>query len=336
MNVRWYNVIETNPRIGLAFDGERTQNNFRPDTRRLSLAVTDYHDEIKPERERCPFLGHGVLFVPDDWRVRLSGLMHAARKRHNYRDEIHFRDIRGARGSPAFMVARDWISDYLQFALKGCPFKAFIAEDGPTRSLPYPGDEVYEEHLLRSSKAAFKGGIAWSYYNESQLRLEIVYDDTDSVVERRVAAALPSYVQSDINTRRLSSPKRYPCVRIGKVRFVASDPHQVDTDEWIDAEFIQLADLLLGASFAALEVTAQPDRQGRKRLARSIMGILGDTLQAPWFQQVPVHRRFSVSIYPDKNNLAYPAALRMAQHAEPAVNPSLPLWDYQKELDLPA
>ena len=107
MNVRWYNIIETNPRIGLAFDGERTQNNFLPDTRRLSLAVTAYHDEIKPERERCPFLGHGVLFVPYDWLVRLSGLMHAARKRLHYRDEIPFRACRGSRGSAALLVPGD-------------------------------------------------------------------------------------------------------------------------------------------------------------------------------------------------------------------------------------
>jgi hypothetical protein len=44
--------------------------------------------------------------------------------------------------------------------------------------------------------------------------------------------------------------------------------------------------------------------------------VLAETLKVPWFQEIPVHRRFSVSCYPDDSNLAYPVALRRASRPE--------------------
>lgn len=276
--------------------------------------MTAVHDEIKSERGRNPFLAHGVLFVPEDWTALLADELHRIRKEHKYFGEIHWREIRGAsRGSGPFLVARDWITYYLTTAMRGCPFKAFIVEDGPNRSFPYPGDIDYPEHLLFSTKAVFKAGIAWSYFREQKLRLDIVYDDTDSEVDRAAAAQLSSFLQSECNTLRLDGRKRYPWLRVSPVRFLPSNPKLADSEAWPYTEFIQLCDLLLGASFQALHVVPQPDMAGRRQLARSIMGVLGDTLKVPWFQQVPVHRRFSVSLYPDRYNFAYPAALRMAK-----------------------
>ncbi len=256
--------------------------------------------------------------------------MHRIRKEHKYFDEIHWREIRGASPRSArFLVARDWISHYLTTAIRGCPFKAFIAEDGANRSFPYPGDAHYPEHLLLSTKAAFKAGIAWSYFRERKLRLNIVYDDTDSELDRATAAELPSFLQSECNARRLSGTKRYPWLRVSPVRFLTSDPKLADSETWPFTEFVQLCDLLLGASFQALEVVPAPDRAGRIRLAKSIMGVLGETLEVPWLQQVPVHRRFSVSLYPDRYNFAYPAALRMAKGSSTSERVYLPGFERQ-------
>ena len=238
--------------------------------------------------------------------------MHRIRRDHGCYDEIHWREILGAsRQSRQFFVARDWIKYYLPTALKGCPFKAFIAEDGPNRSFPYPGDAEYPEHLLLSTKAAFKAGIAWSFFRERKLLLDIIYDDTDSELERATAAMLPAFLQSECNARRISGTKRYPWLRISRVTFLPSNPKLASSEEAPYTEFIQLCDILLGASFQALHVVPEPDRAGRRQLAQSIMGVLAETLKVPWLQQLSVHRKFSVSLYPDRYNFAYPAALRL-------------------------
>jgi hypothetical protein len=210
------------------------------------------------------------------------------------------------------LVAQDWITCYFTTYLRGCPFKAFIAEDGPNRAFPYPGDAGYPEHLLLSMKAAFKGGMAWSFHKERQVRLRIVNDASDSELDKELAKLLPSVLQSNWNTRRLGSKR--PWLRVEPVEFVQSNPKEVSSVEWPDAEFVQLCDLLLGASFAALDVSDQPSgRAGRRKLAQAVTSVLADTLRVPWLQQAPVHRKFSVSLYPDRHNFAYPAALRMSK-----------------------
>ncbi|MGB2694367.1 MAG: hypothetical protein WBD55_04170, partial [Dehalococcoidia bacterium] len=124
--------------------------------------------------------------------------MQRIRQKHSYFDEIHWREIGAAsRHSGRFLVARDWLSHYLALAIKGCAFKAFIVEDGPNRSFPYPGNPGYAEHLLLSTKAVFKAGVAWSFYKENKVRLDIICDETDSQVDKDVAAQLPSFLQSE-------------------------------------------------------------------------------------------------------------------------------------------
>lgn len=243
--------------------------------------------------------------------------MHRARKTHGYFDEVHWRTIRSARAqSRQFLVARDWVTDYFQVAIRGCPFKAFIA-DATARDFPYPGESGYPEHLLQSTKTALKAGIVWSFYRQTKVRLRIVFDDTDSELDKEIASKLPDFLQTDCNKARLSGKKRYPWLRVSPVRFVSSNPKEVGFADWPTSEFVQLCDVLLGASCQALDLTAPPaKRTGRRQLAQSIMGILGETLKVPWLQQVPVHRRFSVSLYPDQYNFAYPAALRLVPRSE--------------------
>jgi hypothetical protein len=289
------------------------------DLRRFSLRATAVHDEIKPERGRNPFLAHGVLFVPETWLLPLTDALHRARKAHSYFDEIHWREIKGAsRHSKPYSVARAWIEYYIGTALRGCPFKAFIVEDGVNRSFPYPSDEGYPEHLFRSTMSTFVGGIAWSFYKESKLLVDVVFDETDSELDREVARRISSELQAECNTRRITSTKRYPWTRIEPVRFVSSNPKQVSSEDWLFSELIQLCDLLLGASFQALKLMPEPDKAGRRQLARSITKVLADTLELPWLQDHQVHRKFSVSLYPDKYNFAYPAAQRMLRLPEDA------------------
>src|SRR5581483_2433182 len=255
-----------------------TQQRLIPAFRRLSLGVTAVHDEIKPERRRTPFLAHGVLFVPDEWRDSLLAELSRARRAHAFTGEVHFRDIKGAsQQNRAFLVARDWISGYFARCVRGCPFKAFIIEQDRYQRFPYPGDFRYEEHLVRSEVTSLTAAIAWSFYQQDLLRIRIVHDDTGSELDRAAAQAVPARLQEQVN-RRHASAKRYPWIRVSAVEFVDSNPRNAPVDHWDDSELVQLCDLLLGASFDALELSAVlTERPGRRALSASVLEVLGQT-----------------------------------------------------------
>lgn len=194
--------------------------------------------------------------------------------------------------------------------MRFCPFKAFIVEDGPNQAFPYPGDYGYAEHAEHSLLSSFVAGIAWSYSRSPNLELRVVFDASDNDVDRASAWSLPAALEAEISNRRFSGGKPYPKTKVCSVELIDSNPLRVESAHWGDSELIQLCDILLGATFDALGLEGRTrNKSGRIRLAKSVSQVLAETLETPWMQQIPVHRRFSVSLYPDEFNLAYPAYL---------------------------
>lgn len=266
-----------------------------------------------------PFTGHGVLFVPDDWVEILTKEMHAARLRHHYWGEMKFALVKGGTlNDRVFQVAREWIVLYFGRAVGGCPFKAFITEDGPNRTFPYPGDDGWPEHWSKSLLSAFISGIRWSFYRQDMLRVRPIFDDTSNPVELTAALSLPDQLQAECNTRRGLGRVGYPRVRVARTEFVPSDPKKASSEQWLGSELAQLCDLFLGAIYDALQLRPEARRgSGRVLLAKPVCQAIGEAVKVPWLQQLPLHRRFSVSFYPDEHNLAYPAALRMQRTVVP-------------------
>jgi hypothetical protein len=237
--------------------------------------------------------------------------MRSARTELSFYDEIHHREIKaGTPQDKTFLVAQEWLRSYFSRFVKGCSFKAFIVDYEGSQHFPFPGETGFPEHLERSTVSAFLGALAWSFPKEEQIRLRLVSDETDNELERQVLRDLPHVLATKWNQRQMSKTKRGPWMRASEVEFVSSDPKAVGSDQAIDSEFVQLCDVLLGACFDALQLVEPPSKNGRRVLSKSVLGVIGETIKVPWLQQVPVHRRFSVSLYPDAHNFAYPAALR--------------------------
>jgi hypothetical protein len=203
-----------------------------------------------------------------------------------------------------------------------CPFKAFFVEQEGIQRFPYPGEFRYPEHAEHSLLSAFVAGIAWSYSRAPAIELRPVFDNTDNELDRKLAHDLPTSLALEVFNRRIMGGKSYPVLTVRDTALVESDPFLAGPD-WADAEFIQLCDLLLGASLDAIDDSGRSPKTGRLRLSKSVAGVLAETLETPWFQQIPVHRRFSVSIYPDEFNLAYPAALRHSKLVKRHPQPNL-------------
>ena len=239
--------------------------------------------------------------------------------------EIHYTRIGGTKDS-RFQTAQDWLATYFRTALPHCPFKAFIVEQEGIRSFPYPGDAEYPAHAAHALLSSFVGGIAWSYSKATSIALRPVFDGTDNEVDLAIYRDLPAALSSTITEKRLSGGASYPFVSSQATEFVSSNPLQSE-ELWGDAELVQLTDLLLGAAVDTLEASGRSPKTGRLKLSRSVAQVLAETLAVPWFQQVPVHRRFSVSLYPDEFNLAYPAALLKVARDPVVAGPRLPGFD---------
>jgi hypothetical protein len=259
--------------------------------------------------------------VPDDYRDSLLNELSTVRTRTEFLGEIHYTEIKGTKGK-AFRVAQAWLSSYFQHALVHCPFKAFFVEQEGVRKFPYPGDSGYPEHAAQSLLSAFVAGIAWSYSKAPSIELRPIFDSTDNELDLRLARDMPDCLEAEVSTRRVTAGRPYPLMSVQTTRFVDSNP-LASGPFWADSELIQLCDLLLGAALDAIDDSGRSPKTGRLKLARSVSEVLAETLQTPWFQQIPVHRRFSVSIYPDDFNMAYPAALRRANFERQ--QPQLPL-----------
>jgi hypothetical protein len=80
---------------------------------------------------------------------------------------------------------------------------------------------------------------------------------------------------------------------------VAGDPSRAEPELKEHCEFIQLVDLILGGVAQALNANAQ--QRVKIDLSSMIAGWIEDTRRPPWLQDKDLHRRFSVSCYPDAN-----------------------------------
>jgi len=160
---------------------------------------------------------------------------------------VHYGEIKGARGNPAFALAQDWLSFYFIHAIRFCPFKAFVVEHGPNRTFPFPGEPGYPDHAEHALLSSFIGGIAWSFNRTKQLDLRLVFDDSDNELDKSLAWGLPARLESEVLKRRLEGTRRYPLTTVKSIEFVNSNPLKAEIEVWPEAELIQLCDLLLGA-----------------------------------------------------------------------------------------
>jgi hypothetical protein len=70
-----------------------------------------------------------------------------------------------------------------------------------------------------------------------------------------------------------------------------------------EEELLQLCDLLLGSVYSA--VTSSSKTRVKTWLGKTISTLIADTRREPWNQKLDLHRRFSVSYFPDSRGNIY-------------------------------
>ncbi|MGE0230141.1 MAG: hypothetical protein AB7U23_16705 [Dehalococcoidia bacterium] len=111
-----------------------------------------------------------------------------------------------------------------------------------------------------------------------------------------------------MNERHRKGRKGYPLVQLVDPTFSSSDHRKAtDLEEAITAEFLQLTDVLLGATAQALDFLPTPGKLGRRLLARRVTDEIALRAGHPAYLFNRHIRHFSVSLYPDERGRMYAA-----------------------------
>lgn len=263
--------------------------------------------------------GHGSLLVPDEYRATLYARLQLLRGEFGGR--LHYAEIRKRERQAT--VANDWVEAFFDSFIEQVSFKAtFALHDGPL-PLPYPRDERYQQHMVNSTSSNMVGHVRWVLPKFDELSILPIFDRTGNAREQMYYERAVDTARYRINERHRKGKKGYAHTDIAPVAFQSSDHRQAqDMDTAVNAELLQLTDLLLGATSDALELRPATGKAGRRRLALRITDQMALRTGHRPYQFNRFIRHFSVSLYPDVYGRMY-SAIPERPYAEPAEQLSL-------------
>ncbi len=287
-----------------------SQSSFLPPPAAISFNL--YHDEsgtyVRNGGDR--WLMHGVLFVREQRQKELSQALQAVRDELRYYHELHFIKLRKETGAKAECI-RKWLKLYLGFS-EYC-FYHCLAID--TKSPAFRHDEFSEPYYVYNyfARTAIVGGISWFLKGYSKVKLQIFSDPKWRRKNDNFARYIPQAVLASINEKRQNKPGSYPEIILAdqSITLVDSDPQKVRPVLKPASEFIQLTDLL--TSSVAQALNASSGNQAKIDLAQMMASWIEDTRRPPWLQTKELHRRFSLSCFPNEKGQYYNPNLAVTQ-----------------------
>lgn len=292
----------------------------------LELAFNVYHDE---SGNYAPggsdrWLLHGVLFVPEERQAQVYAALQKCRQDVGYYEEMHFTKLRGHQAGPKASCAKGWLSLYATQFSEFC-FYHCLAVD--THSPGFEHKRFGEPHYAynRFARMAIEGGIAWSLNRYPRVALRFYSDAKFRQEGDNFATYIPEQTCKSIAEKRKKKPGHYPEIRplYPKVIPVDSNPSRVEANLREASELIQLVDLI--TSNVAQALTGRSEQRAKIALAEMVAEWIEDTRKPPWLQTEELHRRFSVSCFPDSRGEFYNPVLSVRYKNQPL------LFEFEEE-----
>lgn len=279
-----------------------------------------YHDESGTYAPHATnggeqWLFHGILLVPQQKQPDLLAQLQAVRQQTNYFGEVHYKNLRKPAG-PLAACTKGWLQCYLNNA-QHCYYHCLAIN---THSPQFDHSRFSEPYHCYNyyARTAIVGAVSWSLarYHKHTVTLRIFSDPKRRAVDDNFAAYIPAEVGRSIQQKKQAKPAKYPTLAITEsVCMVSSNPAEAEADLKDASEFVQLVDLL--TSNIAQAIKSSSNRKGKINLALRISDWIDDTRKPPWLQSKELHRRFSVSCFPDESGNFYDAALPVKEKTQP-------------------
>jgi hypothetical protein len=262
------------------------------------------------------WLLHGVLLVPAHYQSQSVSLLRAIREDSGYFEEVHFVALRKSTRGPKARCVAGWLNAYATVMSEKCFFHC-LAVDTQSKAFNHSSfGEPYHAYNY-FAKTAVVGAIAWSLSGVSRSAILIHSHDKDRSDEDNFAEYLPGAVFNRVQENSKRPGSKYPSLRLisNTVSLVPSDPSIVPDALSEECELIQLSDLLTSSMGQAMQMTS--GQRGKIQIADIVSRWIRDTRKAPWLQEYDLHRRYSLSCYPDDRGGFYDPRLQVAyRHQE--------------------
>jgi hypothetical protein len=260
-----------------------------------------YHDESGTDIAHERFQLHGALMVPTS-RLQ-SALQILKTARNGYDGQIHFVDLRDNSSSPKAAVAAEWLRLFFTELSNYCFYKCMVVD---MHSSAFDKKRFLKPNLLYNNTAllAIFSGLAWSFKKFRKVTLSIFSEAIDRAKEDNFETYIPKEL-----IHRAQKSKRCPEIIIPSMRvlLVNGNPRKVETNLSEHCEFIQLTDLITGAVSQALNAKASQE-------IKIDLGKL--TLLPLCMKNNRLHRRFSISCYPNDQGAFYDVYLTTSMPKE--------------------
>lgn len=263
------------------------------------MNISVFHDE-SGDYGNSEWILTGLLWIDEKLLPQIDKELKYKREEEDYLGEIHFnkfpRSFKGDFG-PKARVAQKWFELWWGKWADSTWFNVLAVN---TRHTKYEhrrftrGFHAYN----RFTAITLKSGLAWHFNEVDSLVLQI-YSDEKS---RRPKGLLGDGIDKDnfeqyLTWRLGKDTKSYKGPKVyfkGSVRCISCPKKGPFTQE---EELLQLTDLLLGAVSTA--VKPKSNRETKLWFGKEIAKLIQDVRRKPWEQQFGLHRRFSVSYFPD-------------------------------------
>lgn len=275
-----------------------------PAEREVALKV--YHDESGTYAPGGPnrWLLHGVLLVPEVKQDELFAALQAARDEVGYWQEVHYRTVGKSALGPKVRCCTKWLDVYALRFSESCFYHCLALDTESPAFRPEDFGEGYHAYNY-FAKVAVVGAIAWCLKGCPRVALKLHSHEKARPQGDNFETYLPREVCTALDAKREDRPAAYPEIRLlhSAVLQVGSDPASAAPGEEQECEFTQLVDLVTSSIGQVL--SGGSGRRGKIALAELVAGWVEDTRKPPWLQTKELHRRFSLSCFPDKDGRFY-------------------------------
>jgi hypothetical protein len=155
---------------------------------------------------------------------------------------------------------------------------------------------------------AIWSGLRWCFPHVAKLRLQIISEEMSRSHEDDFGTFVPDRLKRKA-LNRLDIVFEQPALIT-----VPGDPQVAPPEHHHHCEFLQLTDLLTSAIAEAVQ--AKANRMIKQDLAQHIGQWIADTRELPWLQEYDLHRRFSVSCYPNEKGDFYDVDLAIKKRRQ--------------------
>lgn len=249
------------------------------------------------------WLLHGVLFIPVIKKTSAYAALQNVRKETKYFDEVHFSGIRNHEKGPKARCAKSWLNLYSQ-QLSEYSFYKCLAIDTQSSRFKNNFREAYQGYN-RYARMALEGGIAWCLKKHRRVAIKFYSDGKKRGKGDNFTQYILRETCSSISGKRQKYPDKYPEIRMSypEAICITSNPKETSSDTRQECEFIQLADLITSGIAEAL--TCNSDQKAKIGLAQIVGRWIEDVRKPPWLQTEELHRRFSLTCFPDEKGNFY-------------------------------